>query len=738
MQKMRFVNQEGCFPVVQGLFPIDLPDLKWLEFPAEGYPESVPGVIFRAGQASCGVPLGGIGTGCIDLDTEGTLGRCSIFNSFVPPRVLDTPFVALKADDQFWALTTRAVPGIHSAKQIQYWGHYPVADLEFELAGPLSCGLRAWSPFIPGEAQISNTPAACFEFHLRNRTDSSVQASLVFTFPGPTEEESGCRQYRRRSLTGPLRGTCVVEEHGWGYALGVLGNLEPRTGGPLESNGPEWANLPTGLAAINASQAGLSLATDTEVGPGEEKIIRIVLAWYCPRWAGSAAHHYWHAYRKRFAGLEEVAEFLARHHAELLSRIIRWQVAIYGLPGLPTWLRDQLVNILHTIAEDSFWAGEAVSPQEWYGSTGIFGLTESPRTTPHICNPSDWYGNLPIVFFFPELAAALLRAYAHYQLPNGEIPLGIGEGADLDDPTYQVIHTLNSCVHVHLIDRLWQRNLSQEVLREFYPSVIQALNYTKRLDRDGDGLIDLDPDPIPNQYYGAWFWYGASVHVNGLWLAALAIAERMAEHMKDTAASGDFGLLRAKANQSLEEKLWGGEYYWLYNDPQNGRTSKTVLANQLAGEWCAQLHGLPSIFPEDHILKTLETVKRLCMPLTSAGVLDAARPEGGLDHTGSPQSDGIFVGECACVAATLSYHGDDASGLEIARRLFETIVLKERRPWDMPNILDASGKIIHGTDFYQDMILWALPLASARKSIHQACSAGLMVSRILDAASSSV
>ena len=52
---------------------------------------------------------------------------------------------------------------------------------------------------------------------------------------------------------------------------------------------------------------------------------------------------------------------------------------------------------------------------------------------------------------------------------------------------------MNSFIHVQLIDRLWQRDLNEAVLREFYPSVTRAMNYTKGLDRDGDGLPDLNP-----------------------------------------------------------------------------------------------------------------------------------------------------------------------------------------------------------------------------------------------------
>ena len=721
--------------MVERLFDIRLPERQWLEFSADGFSRSVAGVIFRAGQSSCGIPLGGVGTGCFDLNTDGTLGRCSIFNTFVPHRMLDVPFAGISTESQAWALTTRPLPGVGSARQIHYWGHYPVADLEFEMDCPINVGLRAWCPFLPGDAVTSNTPAAVFEFRLRNPSKSKVKGKLVLTFPGPTNAESGGREYQHNRLSGPARGVTVTTDRNVGYALAIVGDLEPRFGGALAGDSANWTSIVTALPQGDCNKAGCSVAVDYELRPDENQIIRFVLAWYHPRWAGSEAHHYWHAYKKTFNNAAQVVNFIAGNYASLLSRIIDWQSEVYGTDNLPAWLRDQLINVLHTIPEDSFWASESIPAGHWYGRDGIFGLTESPRTTPHICNPSDWYGGLPVVFFFPELAASLLRAYAHFQLPSGEIPLAMGEGADLERPCYHILHTMNSLIHVHLVDRLWQRDLSEAVLREFYSSVKNAVNFTKGLDRDGDGLLDLEPDPIPNHYYPDWKWYGTSIHVDGLWLAALAMAERMARFLGDSGFGEDCRLWLKVGKRSLEEKLWGGNWYLLYNDPVADRRSDSLLANQLAGQMCAYLHGLPPVVPRERLEKVLASVKRLCIASTKYGVVDAVLADGTPDVGGSPYSQNIFTGECVSVAMTLAYGGDLKTAEEVVSRLMDDIVLRQSVGWELPNTIDAvTGGVVHGTDFYQMMVLWGLPLAFSGQSIKEACSPGNLVSRILKAA----
>ncbi len=74
----------GEGPTVR-LFPTDLAALQWQEFRATGFEAPVAGVIFRPSNAPCcGVPLGGISTGCLDLDVKGVYGFSSVFNPWSP------------------------------------------------------------------------------------------------------------------------------------------------------------------------------------------------------------------------------------------------------------------------------------------------------------------------------------------------------------------------------------------------------------------------------------------------------------------------------------------------------------------------------------------------------------------------------------------------------------------------------------------------------------------------------
>jgi hypothetical protein len=183
---------------VDRLFPTDLPLQKPVEFPAAGFHQHACGVIYNQIRAPRqGMALGAIDTGYLSLEVDGTFGFCTAFNSIDPQRgPLALPLLGMSLGDQVWVLSSpRAtsgeyvwIPGrnIQTPSVVHYWGHYPIADLEYDMPGcPVSVGVRAWAPFLPGDSATSNTPGAVFELHLRNLSGAPQQGRLALNVPGP-------------------------------------------------------------------------------------------------------------------------------------------------------------------------------------------------------------------------------------------------------------------------------------------------------------------------------------------------------------------------------------------------------------------------------------------------------------------------------------------------------------------------------------------------------------------------
>jgi uncharacterized protein (DUF608 family) len=100
--------------------------------------------------------------------------------------------------------TKLRLDGVETAKEIHYWGHYPVADLEFETDAPIGVGLRAWSPFLPGALVESMLPGVVLEVRVRNTAGRNQKGTLAFSFPGP-RPALGLRKQAATSLSESRR-----------------------------------------------------------------------------------------------------------------------------------------------------------------------------------------------------------------------------------------------------------------------------------------------------------------------------------------------------------------------------------------------------------------------------------------------------------------------------------------------------------------------------------------------------
>jgi uncharacterized protein (DUF608 family) len=775
------------------LFPLEVPGKQWVEFAAEGFSEPACGIIYRrTDEVPHGMPLGGVATGALDLDTDGTFGFCNLFNSGVPTRgPLQYGFLGLSVGGRTWILSTRAVTGIESAKDIHYWGHYPIADLEYELDSPLGVGLRAWTPFVPGDVKISNTPAAIFEVHLRNSTPQSQRATLGFSFPGPTQAEAQISPTSPRRLryidwfpvsdpvahgTIPAKrqhvqhsqfsGLSVIAQTGTGYVLGVMGSEKVRFGGGLWTEGYDWATGQQWMAIADrlprSSEGAFdsSMAIDFSLNPHKTKVIRIILAWYSPLWKGEKSNVFARMYTRNYKDAVHVAQTVVENHQALLKRTISWQQAVYTDQNLPVWLRESLVNILHLITKTGYWAIAKEPIGKWCREEdGLFGMSECPRECPQIeCIPCSFYGNVPLVYFFPELALSTLRGYKAYQFENGAPPwvfggctAGSAEGYHVTDPCdmatpspgYQ--NTLNGPCYVDMFDRYWQTTGDDSILKEFYPSLKKAVVYTINLRPGPEGIISVPAgDRNPTQPHAKpgggldWFegngWFGMTPHVGGVHLAMLQMAERMANKMGDTEFASQCQQWIKAGGELMESKLWAGKYYLAYYEPELDKKSDLIFGYQLDGEWMTSYHGLPGVFQKDRVPVVLDTIKNTCVAINRYGAANFTEPDGKpVPHVGYG-TYGYFPPEVYMLAATYMYNGQRDVGLHILKTCLEGISVKYGYTWTQPNVVSGNtGKRVYGADYYQNMILWAVPAALEGKSLKETTAPGSLVDRVIQA-----
>jgi uncharacterized protein (DUF608 family) len=778
------------------LFPPHLLHASWQQFEAAGYSQPVTGVIYRGEpRPTAGMPLGGLDTGCVDIEPNGLLGYSTLFNHLISPRLLlNRPFLGLHSGGQTYVLATDTrgkqdtprpamhpltfphtdytpvyedigLRGVRLADSIDYWGHYPILDLAYATAAPVSVSLRAWAPFVPGDVVASMLPGAVFDLYLHNPGAARETGTLAFSWPGFETAPGAAPLVERRPVTGELNGLSVHSgRHGdaWemAYTLAAVGPTPVRVGGPLNVDGEAWNAIAAGLPEAGAGETGASLAVDFDLAPGAEQHIRLVLTWHAPHWRAGGApahthtHQYTHMYAKHYPSAASTALRLAREADAQLRRVIAWQEAIYQDPQVPGWLADSLINILHLIPEDSIWGQAGGALGDWCRpSDGLYAMNECPRGCPQFeCIPCSFYGNIPIVYFFPEAALSTLRGYKAYQFPDGSPPWIFGGMTareaehqapyDLGTPDKGYQTVLNAACYVDMADRYFRVTGDAAMLAEFWDSLKRANDFAMNLrPAYGDSQVIAMPTPgTDNGFLGdtEWFeapepgWKGYVTHAGGVRLAQVAIMRRLAEAMHDAGYMAQCDVWLRAGAEALEAQLWNGTYYLNFNEPETGTKSELVFGYQLDGQWMAHFHGVPGVFPAERVATTLQTLRDINCRLSQSGALNYANADGTAAKVGGYGTYGVFQPELFMLASTYMYEGHREFGLALLKKCLTNLV-KWGYVWDAPNLTRGdmdTGQRAFGADYYQNMMLWALPAALHGQDIAGPAQAGGLVARV--------
>ena len=187
----------------------------------------------------CGIALGGIGTGSVELFPDGEFHQWQIAN---PPR-WTTKLFERKADDgegstgalSFWVrvqkngcapivrklgmktsaddFTYRMFAWNKPVSKITFDGRFPVCDMSYgDSALEADVKLRAVSPFVPHDYKASSTPGFYLDFTLENPTDEELTVSLLSSLEPNFCNRGGCvnELYHDNDTTGIFLNTPPV------------------------------------------------------------------------------------------------------------------------------------------------------------------------------------------------------------------------------------------------------------------------------------------------------------------------------------------------------------------------------------------------------------------------------------------------------------------------------------------------------------------------------------------------
>lgn len=139
------------------------------------------------------------------------------------------------------------------------------------------------------------------------------------------------------------------------------------------------------------------------------------------------------------------------------------------------------------------------------------------------------------------------------------------------------------------------------LLRSHWSSALDAIEYLQKFDTDGDFIPENSG--FPDQTFdSAWHMKGLSAYCGGLWLAALEAVVEMGKILGEDSIVKKYRHWLAIGKRSFHNTLWNGEYYDCYEGCSD------VMADQLCGQWYADLLDLPPLDEPEYIIKAYRSI----------------------------------------------------------------------------------------------------------------------------------
>lgn len=708
-----------------------------------------------------GMPLGGFGAGTLSQTYRGDFSVWHLeIGKHVYKTIYTCQFGFFENGEAFILNDCKPEDGKLSSWQFikqdgNYSAIYPRAYFEYP---GLNLIQEQFSPIIPYNYQETSYPVAIFRWHILNPKNKEREVSILWSWESIFGSSENV-YYQEGAFSGLIFDNVIKDKS---YKYGQMGIFVQREDVELSyltafdggGSGEEaWDSF--SKKGILSSRSALvsskdlknlpgAISAKIKVKPFENKVVTFVLVWDFPIVEFGFGSKWYKYYTKYFGKDGRQAVKIARRafndQERWLSEIKKWQKE-YLDTDKPDWFKVLLVNELYFLAcGGTVWTFGKVLDEKAHKVAKIeehFASLECYDYPFYETLDVRFYGSFPLLKLWPNIEKLIMKDYfkAVFYEDNGKKfynhPLDQStaerklKGAvphDLGSPIEDPFIRINSYWHTNI--NLWKDLNSKFVLlvyRDFYltgkndinflkeawPSVVEAVKYLKQFDRDNDCLIENDN--VPDQTYDNWTMAGPSVYCNGLWLAALVSAIEIAKILNK-----DYKLFSAwfeMGKMNLESKLWKGDYYFFDTKSEH---KNCIMADQLCGQWYADLLGLGDIFQNDRIKKVLKKLFDLNVGKIgdgNIGAINGINPDGSLLPESkvwklNTQSNEVWSGVTLALASHMYMRGLKEEALQVAKGVYNIVYEKKGYWFRTPEAWDINGNF-RGSLYQRPGAVWA-------------------------------
>ena len=718
-------------------------------------------------------PLGGIGAGMVCLEGTGFLSHASlrghpeVYNElpvFSALCVKGDPNLAIVLEGPVSSWKVFGSPGTGNGAENKTYGLPRCAEAIFETGFPfatvslkdsklpLQVELTGWSPFTPGEADDSSLPVAALEYRFVNMTDKPVDAVYSFHAWNFMSTDAGGEAILA------TEGGFVLWQPGsdkkpWdqGAFAAVVDDASTKVncawfrGIRSDQFSFVWQAVQSGAApeagpiTEGESSPGGSLYVPFRLEPGEEKLIRLRLAWHvpytnirtgkdpeptedaeqccddaccCDATQNLPRHRPWYA--GAFATVDAVLAYWGTNYDALRDRSAAFSECFYDTTLPPEVVEAVAANL--TILK---------SPTVLRQTDGRLWCWEGCYDDRGCCSGSCthvWNYAQALPHLFPDLERSLRETeFTFSQDDQGH------QAFRASLPIRPAAHDFHAAADGQLggimkVYREWRISGDTDWIRGLWPQVKQSLDYCIEVwDPDHRGAL-VEPH---HNTYDIEFW-GPDGMCTSIYLGALKAAIVMAEALGDDVPM--YAELLDKGRAFMESELCDGEYFiqqieWeglRAGDPTKAMSVAAsyspeavellkregpkyqygtgCLSDGIIGAWLALSCGVGDILDSDKVSSHLLAIHRYNLKQDFSDHFNPVRPtyamgkEGGLLLCTWPKGGAlslpfyfsyeVWTGIEYQVASHLMMMGHVAEGLEIVRILRDRYDGRVRNPFN--------------------------------------------------------
>lgn len=666
-------------------------------------------------------PIGGIGAGMICLEGTGAISHVSVRNN---PDVFNEPFTMavisvkglkngakiLEGPVPDWKVFGTPMTGNSSIVNNYGFPHFDKASFETQFPFgkvtledgdiPMDVSVTGWSPFVPTDEDNSSLPVGGLEYTFKNTGSKALEACFSYHAENlmriKIPDEWGNSYDKGHSISGIKNGFLLQQQcfpdkpHYKGDFAIFSDDSETITdlcwfrGGWFDSKTVLWKDVSEftfTLDTTTQNSPGASLYVPFNLKPGEEKTIRVMMAWYVPHsnlrsgldpvsqeklsadlakcepgsdcCADLSDIYYEPWYSGRFKNINEVAKYWKLNYDDLKSKSKLFANSFYN-SSLPAEVIEAVAANLTILKSPTVLRQKDGKLWAWEGCHDNSGCC--PGSCTHVWNYAQ-----SIPHLFPALERSLRET--EYEISQNE------KGHQNFRSTLPINPAVNHGFHaaadgqlggIMKVYRDWRISGDTKWLQKLYPKVKQSLDYCiATWDPKKKGILE---EPHHNTY-DIEFW-GPDGMCTSFYLGALIALVEMGEAIGDDVS--EYKKLISKGKKYMESELYNDEYFiqkiqWkglMADDPTNlpfgginmnyskealellkkegpkYQYGSGCLSDGVLGSWMAEMSGLNDFIDPAKVKSHLNAIYKYNFKTDLSDHVNPQRPGYGLGKEG--------------------------------------------------------------------------------------------------------